>query len=69
MTAETKSQDNKNKVGNRRSQAGNKGGRRLKTKEAKSSVEITRRTNFKGNFLKTISAVTYKFETRSSTFY
>ena len=34
MTAETKSQDNKNQVGNRRTQVGNKGGRRLETKEA-----------------------------------
>ena len=48
--AETKPEDNKNKVGNRRSQVGNKGGRRLKTKEAKSSVEITRRKNVKGKF-------------------
>ena len=33
ITAETKSQDNKNQVGNRRSQNGNKGGHRLRTKE------------------------------------
>ena len=34
MTAETKSQDNKNKVENRRSQAGTKGGCCLETKGA-----------------------------------
>ena len=34
MTAETKSQDNKNKVGKRKSQVGNKGGHRLKNKRA-----------------------------------
>ena len=46
IKAETKSQDNKNQVGNKRSQvgnrryqAGNKGGRRLETKEAKSLAE------------------------------
>ena len=35
MTAETKTEDNKNKVGNRRSQVGNKGGYKLETKQAK----------------------------------
>ena len=34
ITAETKSQDNKNQVGNTRTQVGNKGGLRLETKEA-----------------------------------
>ena len=48
MTAETKPEDNKNKVGNRMSQAGNKGGRRLETKEEKSSAEITRNPHFIG---------------------
>ena len=52
MTAETKTEDIKNKVGNRRSQAGNKGGRRLETKETKSSAEITLRQNFKGHLKK-----------------
>ena len=56
-TAKTKSQDNKNQFGNKRSQVGNKGGSRLETKEAKSSAEISRRQNFKGKkFKKTISA-------------
>ena len=48
ITAETKSQDNKNQVGNKRSQVGNKGGRRLETKETKSSAEMTRSQIFKG---------------------
>ena len=34
ITAETKSQDNKNQVGNKRSLVGNKGGHRLETKQA-----------------------------------
>ena len=34
MTTETKPEENKNKVGNRWSQVANKGGRKLKTKEA-----------------------------------
>ena len=37
MTAETKSTDNKNQVGNRMTQVGNKGGHRLEIKEAQSS--------------------------------
>ena len=52
ITAETKSQDNKNQVGNKRSQIGNKGDRRLETKETKSSAEITRSQIFKGKKFK-----------------
>ena len=43
MIGETKSQDNKNQVGKRRTQVGNKGGRSLETKEAKSLAKMTRR--------------------------
>ena len=53
MTTETKPEENKNKVGNRWSQVGNKGGHRLETKEANSSAEITAAKILKG---KSISA-------------
>ena len=52
IKAETKSQDNKNQVGNKRSQVGNKGGRRLETKETKSSAEMTRSQILKGKKFK-----------------
>ena len=52
ITAETKSQDNKNQVGNKRLQVGNKGGRRLETKETKSLAEMTRSQIFKGEKFK-----------------
>ena len=45
IKAETKSQDNKNQVGNKRLQVGNKGGRRLETKKTKSSEEIPHSQN------------------------